>query len=137
MKDISAFAKIYLAKDPVDFRKQANGLLVIVKESLGLQPFDGKCLFVFTNRSKTSIRLLYWDMTGFALWSKVLEKDKFIWPTVSDDCKVSIGPKDLRWLLQGADLTKINIHKPLTFEEIHQVEPRRVLLFIASSKQVS
>lgn len=119
MKDLSAFAKIYLAKDPVDFRKQANGLLLVVKESLGLQPFDGKCLFVFTNRGKTSIRLLYWDMTGFALWSKVLEKDKFIWPIVSDDYKMSITPKDLRWLLQGADLTKINVHKPLTFEETH------------------
>ena len=41
MKDISAFAKIFLAKDSVDFRKQANGLLVIVKESLGLKLFDG------------------------------------------------------------------------------------------------
>ena len=117
MKDISAFAKIYIALDSVDFRKQANGLLLIVKEKLELQPFDSKCLFVFTNRSKSSIRFLYWDVTGFAVWSKLLEKDKFSWPRVDSESKLSVSPKDLRWLLQGADLTKINLHKPLSFEE--------------------
>jgi hypothetical protein len=118
MKDISAFSKIYLARDPVDFRKQANGLLLLVKEKLELNVFDAKYLFVFTNKTRRAIRFLYWDLTGFAVWSKVLEKDKFHWLKNILETSALVTTKDLRLILQGADLSKINLHKPLDFEEI-------------------
>ena len=74
MKDVSNFSKVLLATRPVDFRKHANDLSTVVKETLESQPFDPKLLFVFVNKRKTAIRMLYWDLTGFATWNKQLEK---------------------------------------------------------------
>ena len=70
---------IYLHKQPVDFRKSINGLSVIVEEHMQLSTFSG-ALFVFCNRQRDKIKVLYWDQTGFCLWYKRLEKDKFKWP---------------------------------------------------------
>ena len=117
MKDLGAFSKIHLALEPVDFRKQINGLLVLVKERLEAQPFEPKSIFVFVNKSKTSLRMLYWDMTGYALWSKVLEKEKFKWPRKGDGGKLMLSAKDLKWLLQGVDIQQIKVHEPLNFQE--------------------
>jgi transposase len=116
MRDVAVFAKIILATKPVDFRKQAHGLSIVVKESLGLQPFDAKSLFVFVNRKRSSLRMLYWDLTGFATWSKVLEQDKFKWPRHADDLKFSVSPRQLKWLLQGVDIERIKMHSPVEFE---------------------
>lgn len=117
MRDISYFSKIYLATGPVDFRKQANGLLTIIKEHLGHQPFEAKALFVFTNRRKAAVRMLYWDQTGFALWSKSLEKEKFKWPKSAGANQIKFTAKELKWLLQGVDVSKIKTHKTLKFDE--------------------
>jgi len=117
MKDISTFSKIYLAIKPIDFRKQANGLVAIIKETLESQPFEQKSLFVFVNRKKSSIRMIYWDFTGFALWSKLLEKDKFKWPKCSKEVKRALSHRQLKWLLQGVDIDRIKIHEPLHFEK--------------------
>ena len=70
---------IYLDRDPVDFRKAINGLAVIVAEQISLSPYD-PALFLFCKKSRTQIKVLYGDNTGFALWQKRLEKDKFMWP---------------------------------------------------------
>ena len=96
MKDISAFSKIVIASRPVDFRKQANGLSSIVMEIMEAEPFDPKSLFVFINRKKTSIRMLYWDLTGFATWCKKLEKDRFKWPKKADGAKMALSSRDPR-----------------------------------------
>ena len=117
MKDLGAFSKVYLAVQPVDFRKQINGLLVLVKERLEAQPFEPKSIFVFVNKSKSAVRMLYWDNTGYALWSKVLEKHRFQWPQKGEGGKMIISPKDLKWLLQGLDIQKIKVHEPLQFQE--------------------
>lgn len=117
MKDVSNFSKVLLATRPVDFRKHANGLSTVVKETLESQPFDPKLLFVFVNKRKTAIRMLYWDLTGFATWNKQLEKDKFKWPKNQDEAKMMLSPRQLKWLLQGIDLEKIKIHVPVTFNE--------------------
>lgn len=67
---------IYLHREPVDFRKAINGLSLIVSEAMALSPFD-RALFVFCNKRRTQLKVLYWDETGFALWQKRLEKDTF------------------------------------------------------------
>lgn len=61
---------IYLHRDPVDFRKQANGLAAIVEGELEMSPF-ADALFLFINRARTSIKALYWDRNGFCLWQSV------------------------------------------------------------------
>lgn len=118
MKDVGHFSKIFVCTDAIDFRKQAYGLSTIVKDLLKENPIDARCLFVFSNRRRNGIRLLYWDLTGFALWSKALEKDSYKWPEKSENGKLVISQKQLKWLLQGVDLSKIKMHQPLDFTSI-------------------
>src|SRR5690625_6650969 len=67
--------KIYLHREPVDFRKAINGLSVIVQDEMALSPFD-RALFVFCNKKRSQLKVLYWDETGFVLWQKRLERDR-------------------------------------------------------------
>jgi len=115
MKDIGFFNKIYLVTSPVDFRKQAHGLAVIVEHTLGHKQLNDRVIFAFTNKRMSSIKLLYWDATGFALWWKTLESDKFRWPKSKDDC-MNLETKELRWLLEGIDLNLIKKHKRVTLD---------------------
>ena len=62
-------ADIYLYIDIVDFRKSINGLIVVVEQDMKLNPFRD-ALFVFCNKKRDKVKILYWDKTGFALWYK-------------------------------------------------------------------
>jgi transposase len=119
MKDLAYFNKIYLALQPVDFHKQAYGLAVLVKQVVGCVPNEGRALFVFTNRRKTALNILYWDTTGFALWWKGLEKDRFRWPKNCSEAAQTITASELKLLLQGIDLAKIKKHAPVDFSVTH------------------
>ena len=112
MKDLSFFSKIYIATCPVDFRKQAHGLATLVQHRLDLPSTERKHLFVFTNKKRSAVKALYWDDTGYALWWKTLEKEKFRWPKRGEQV-CNIDAKELRWLLEGIDLTKVKKHKKL------------------------
>ena len=59
--------EVFLCREPVDFRKAINGLSVLVEESLGLDPFSEK-LYVFSNRKRDKIKILYWGAPG-ETWS--------------------------------------------------------------------
>ncbi len=64
---------VYLHRKPVDFRKSINGLSIIVESEMALSPLSG-ALFVFCNKKRDKLKLLYWDKSGFALctsdWSR-------------------------------------------------------------------
>ena len=79
MFGLSSGLTVYLHRQPVDFRKQINGLSVIVQEAMDLDPF-AEALFGFSTRRRDRLKLLYWHKNGFCLWLKRLEKDRFIWP---------------------------------------------------------
>ena len=70
--------QIYLHCGHVDFRKSINGLLVIIEHELTLSPFTD-AMFIFCNRNQDKLKIVYWDKTGFAMWYKVLQKDRFKW----------------------------------------------------------
>ena len=110
----SETVRCYLHRDPVDFRKAINGLSVIVQEDMGLSPFEPG-LFVFCNRRRTQLKVLYWDETGFALWQKRLEQDKFSWPRHWQSDPVIISPEQWRWLLRGMDIRQLTPHKTCLF----------------------
>ena len=71
--------RIYLACGATDMRKSINGLMMLVQNSFQLDPFDNG-IYVFCNRSKDRLKILEWDMDGFWLYFKRLEKGHFRWP---------------------------------------------------------
>lgn len=91
---------IYLYLDNVDFRKSINGLIVVVEQQMELNPFRD-ALFVFCNKKRDKLKVLYWDKTGFALWYKRLEKQRFKWPADSELRQMHLGEQQLQWLLSG------------------------------------
>lgn len=95
--------KIHLAIEPVDMRKQFDGLWSLATGVLREDPRSG-ALFVFSNKRRNRIKLLYWDGTGPWIFAKRLEKGRFSWPVGSDRTKVSLAPEALTMLLSGIDL---------------------------------
>lgn len=109
--------KVYLHREPVDFRKAINGLSVIVQDEMALSPFDA-ALFVFCNKKRTQLKVLYWDETGFALWQKRLECDKFKWPRRWPTDPVVLDHEQWQWLLRGFDITQLKPHKTLFYRDV-------------------
>lgn len=94
---------IYLHRDAVDFRKSIDGLVAIVEGELERDAYTG-ALFLFCNKTKDKLKLVYWDKTGFALWYKRLEKQKFKWPNKANLQEFELSPEQLDWLLSGYDV---------------------------------
>ena len=90
---------VYVAREPVDFRKSIDGLALWVETSLPVSPLSGS-VFVFFNRSRDKVKLLWWDRHGFGLAYKRLEKGRFPLP---NDERISLS--DLTLLLEGVDLS--------------------------------
>ncbi len=90
MKSITEFGSLYLHRNPVDMRKNINGLSVLVKEGMGLE-LKSSSLFIFCNQRRTHLKILYFDKSGFALWLKRLEGSKFSWPKNLEEEVVSIN----------------------------------------------
>ena len=108
---------IYLHRDYVDFRKQINGLASIVQGSMHKDIFDAS-LYVFCNKKRDKLKIIYWDKTGFCLWQKRLEKAKFSWPKKHDASIILWNIEQLNWLLRGFDVSKIKAHKQLKYKAI-------------------
>lgn len=98
-----AGVKVYLAVEPVDMRKQFNGLWALAVEKLREDPRHG-AVFVFANKDRNRVKLLYWDETGVWVMAKRLEKGRFTWPVGSAATKLSLLPEALTMLLAGIDL---------------------------------
>lgn len=111
--NLTQFDQIYLYRPACDFRKGIGGLSGIVEEQMRLDPF-GRFLFVFCNRAKDKLKVLYWDQTGFALWYKALEKEKFKWPSDGESEVLSCDLKKLESFLMGLDPWQ-RPHKKLHF----------------------
>lgn len=108
---------VYVHREPVDFRKSINGLSVIVEAEMGLSPLSG-ALFVFCNRKRDRLKLLYWDQSGFALWYKRLEQETFKWPRRWPDAVITLQEEQLHWLLSGLDITRMQPHQILQYTGI-------------------
>lgn len=104
---LTAQTRILLATSPADFRKGMDGLAAVCRLALEKEPRNGT-YFVFINRSRTMIRILAYDGTGFWLMTKRLSRGRFGgWPT-SDSPVSTVAAKQLRVLLSGHDLSTYN-----------------------------
>lgn len=104
--------KIWLYRQPIDFRKQIDGLVIVVADTLGLDPTSGQ-LFVFRNRKADKIRMLYWEGNGFWLLYKRNEQSRFIFPEINDHTLV-LSLEQLQWLLSGLDFSKQKMPEKLS-----------------------
>ena len=69
-------APLYIARDAADFRKQCDGLSGLVRNQFGRDPSD-ECLYVFFNRRRDQVKILYYQRGGYCLWWKRLEQGRF------------------------------------------------------------
>jgi transposase len=111
MRALSDFKNLYIHRDPVDMRKNINGLSAIVEAEMKLD-LKSSSLFIFCNERRTHMKILYFDHCGFALWLKRLEGSKFPWPKSTHEATILVPLKDMELLLAG-----INVWS--RFEEVH------------------
>ena len=97
---------IYLHRGSTDIRKSFDSLHALVAQEMKQNPFDG-ALFVFCNRRRTMVKVLYWDRDGFAIWMKRLEQGTFRIPK-SNDPHIVLDPAQLSMLLEGITPRRIN-----------------------------
>lgn len=104
MLSFTGSLKIFLAIDPCDMRKSFNGLQGIVSEHLKADPLNG-ALYVFTNKRRNRLKILYYDTTGLWILAKRLEAGKFSWPKPIDGTtSLKLAPEALAMLTDGIDL---------------------------------
>jgi transposase len=102
MFGLSPAVRVYLATAPADMRKSFDGLSALAKGVLQPDPFSGH-LFVFANRRRDRIKVLYWDRDGFAVWAKRLERGTYKIPAATAG-RVEMAAAELAALLAGIDL---------------------------------
>lgn len=104
-------SRVFIRPGITDMRKQINGLAEIVLSDMKEAPLSGS-FFIFCNRKRDRLKILYWERNGFCLWFKRLEQDKFPWPKKSSD-KLELSQAQLQMLLDGVDF--FHVHKTLSF----------------------
>lgn len=93
--------RIFLARGVTDMRKQIDGLAGLVEHAMKHDPFSGH-LFVFCNRSRNRLKILYWEEGGYWLLHKRLERGRFAWPD-GDSPVINLSATELHALLGGLD----------------------------------
>ncbi len=109
--------QVYLCRGVVDMRKAINGLSILVEEILQLDPFAAQ-LFVFCNRKRDKLKILYWERNGFVLWYKRLEKYRFPWPVERNEDAIVLTGRELNWLLDGIDIFRLKPHAELSYDSV-------------------
>ena len=109
--------RVYLALGSTDMRKAANGLSLVVESQLGKNALSGH-LFVFCNRRRTIIKVLYWEHNGFCLWQKRLEEERFRWPETETEV-LEVGTRELQWLLSGLEVQQSRSHRQLRYANVY------------------
>lgn len=105
MLSLPPSVRVFVATQPVDGRKGADSLMVIVRDAFGQDPLSGH-LFVFFSKRCERVRIVYWDRDGFAMWTKRLERGRFR-PTFASDGR--LAPRPIEWaevalIIEGIDL---------------------------------
>jgi len=105
MLSFAGSLKVFVAVNPCDLRKSFDGLHALVTERLQETPQTG-ALFVFTNRRRNRLKILFWDRTGLWVCTKRLEQGTFSWPAPSTAgaAKLALTPEALTMLTDGVDL---------------------------------
>jgi transposase len=100
--------KVFLHREPIDFRAGINSLVALVEQSMRLDPF-ARAVFAFHNRRRNRVKLLFYERTGFWLMLRRLEQDHFVWPR-RPQAVIELTTEQLHWLLEGIDVDAVRRH---------------------------
>ena len=105
MLSLPPSVRVYIATQPIDGRKGADSLAVLIRQVFTHDPLSGH-LYVFFTRRRDRVRLLYWDRNGFAMWSKRLQRGRFYLPFAQDGKLRASATEaaELALILEGIDL---------------------------------
>ena len=110
--------RVYLANFAVDMRKSIDGLVILVEDYFANHPrgciFADGSYYVFCNKKKDKLKILYWDKSGFALWYKRLENACFN-VSYTKGNTVILSNEELQWLLSGLDWQSVQSHRKLNY----------------------
>lgn len=102
MLSLSPATRIFVASAPVDLRASFNRLAALVQSTLASDPLSGH-LFVFTNRARNRLKILFWDGSGLWVCAKRLEQGRFSWPQSPEAC-VTLRNEQLSALITGLEV---------------------------------
>ena len=105
---VPAGVRVLVATKPVDFRKGGDGLVALVRETLGHDPFSGT-VFVFRSKRADRVKMVAWDGSGLVLLWKRLENGAFKWPPISDGV-MRLSASQLAALVEGMDWSRLHTH---------------------------
>ena len=106
MIHLPASVRVYLATSPCDMRRGFDGLHALVENAMQMDAMAGH-LFVFGNRRRDRVKILYWDRDGFAVWAKRLEQGTYALPfSEAAEGRCEISAPELAALLSGIDLSQ-------------------------------
>jgi len=106
MLTLGAGRRVFLVAGPTDMRKSFDGLSGVVRSALGGDPKSGD-LFVFCNRLRNRLKVLYVDESGVWVCAKRLERGTFKWPSSTGECRVEMRSEELALLLGGLDAKEL------------------------------
>ena len=118
MLSVREGTKIYVSLQTTDMRKAMNGLSALVVDVLLQSPQSGH-LFLFFNKSKDKVKVLFWDRNGFVLYYKRLEQHKFHIPRLNDSTVLEVSEAQLHGLLAGFDLTLMQQFSDINYSEFY------------------
>ena len=120
LPQLSAAVRVFLCTRPTDMRKGFDGLSGLVQECFGQDLLTGH-LFLFLNRRRDRMKILYFDRDGLVIWYKRLEKGSYRFPVAAEgDAQVEVRAADLVMLLAGVDLASVRRSR-----RYHRPVPRR------------
>jgi len=103
---VPAGMRVLVATKPVDFRRGADGLVALVRETLGHDPFSGT-IFVFRSKRADRVKIVAWDGSGLVLFWKRLEQGAFRWPPITEGV-MRLTSAELAALVDGMDWSRLH-----------------------------
>ena len=134
MRPDAQVQKVYLYPKPVDFRKSINGLAALVELDIKVEVFN-PVLFVFLNRTRSQVKILYWERNGFCLWLKRLEAERFKTKHDAGDEAIGVAAGDIPVQARGvAAQVEDDRTAPLRLLRVRDMNPRYARHFLGLNR---
>ena len=106
--------RVWLYPKATDMRKSFKGLIALVKNQLNEDPLSGH-LFVFINKRKNHMKVLYYTDGGFCIWMKKLTQGQFAFQSQAE--KSTMNWQQLQWIIEGIEFEKTRYRKRLSYSQ--------------------